>query len=56
MERVPTKIKWCALILLEPEELLRGGDGIGVRTRRAGKIGERADVQGEHERRRERRR
>jgi hypothetical protein len=30
------------LILLEPEELLRAGDGIGVRTRRAGKIGERA--------------
>jgi hypothetical protein len=26
----------------EPEELLRAGEGIGVRTRRAGKVGERA--------------
>lgn len=42
MERVPTKRNVYVLILLEPEELLRGGDGIGVRTRRAGKIGERA--------------
>ena len=31
-----------ALILLEPEELLRGGEEIGVRTRRAGQVGERA--------------
>ena len=26
----------------EPEELLRGGEGIGVRTRCGGKVGERA--------------
>src|SRR6266516_2901196 len=26
----------------EPEELLRGGEGKGVRTRRSGKVGERA--------------
>jgi hypothetical protein len=30
------------LVFFEPEELLRGGEGIGVRTRRAGQIGERA--------------
>jgi hypothetical protein len=48
VERVPTKLNVCALILLEPEELLRGGDGIRVRTRRARKIGERAGAQGGH--------
>ena len=30
------------LIRFEPEELLRGGEGIGVRTRSSGKLGERA--------------
>jgi len=30
------------LILLEPEASLRGGAGMGVRTRRAGQMGERA--------------
>jgi hypothetical protein len=29
-------------IPFEPDELLRGGEGIGVRTRRGGKVGERA--------------
>ena len=32
----------CASIPFEPEELLRGGEGIGVRTRRGGEVGERA--------------
>src|SRR6266700_7164574 len=33
---------WMRLGRREPEELLRGGEGIGVRTRRSGKVGERA--------------
>ena len=33
-------------IRLQPEELLRGGEGIGVRTRRGGKVGERAGDRG----------
>lgn len=41
MERVPSRSSSFGLIPLEPEELLRGGNGIGVRTRCVGNIGER---------------